>query len=101
MSCMIGLIMNEILSIIFDISPARDIQICLSLFDVQALLQFMEIISKHTVGIRLYKRHHLHERPHLTITAETLRYLYSELDWGDGFDYDDHEDYDVWDDQND
>ena len=72
-----------------------------------ALMQFKELINKHTLGIRLYKRHHLHENLR---SRNTLieRYLSSDEfmmnDWGDGFmtyDYDDYNDYDVWDDQND
>jgi hypothetical protein len=40
---------QKILSIIFDISPARDIQICLSAYGAQDLPQFSEITSRYSI----------------------------------------------------
>ena len=48
---------QEILSMIFDTSPARDIRICLSLFRTLTRTQseFKNIVSSHTHGILFYR----------------------------------------------
>ena len=84
---------KEVLSIIFDISPAQDIQICEPI-NTEARTQLQNIVRRHTYGIRLYKRDHLHENilcKMTNIVSGPGRHK-----WGDYYD-----DYDDCDDQND
>ena len=92
-----------ILSKIFDVSPARDIQICLSQYGAQALPQFKEIFSRHSFGISDYRIHHLHLKQgyHSALRdLESDSSTYNDWDWDEDYIVWD-EDYVVWDDHND
>ena len=87
-----------ILSVIFDISPARDIQICLSWFGAQALPQFMEITARHKFGIRYYRIQYLHlleQRYNIIGANRYQKYVDISMynDWDDGFMAYDYKDY--------
>ena len=68
-----------ILSTIFDISPARDVQICLSRFSAQDLPQFDKIFSGHLFTISDH-RTHLHRQCHMYAHVKRNRFIWKTAD---------------------
>ena len=95
---------QNVLSTIFDTSPARNIQICLRHYHnlgAQDLSQFDEIFSRHSFAVSDYKKHHSHlKRGSALRDLESDSSTYNDWDWDEDYIVWD-EDYVVWDDQND